>query len=73
MLIHNMLLEKLFAENVRIFDFGYMSGYKMHWTGLSHPIVDVTVYPRGLVGKSLLAGQWIKNRIQKKGIRTHDS
>jgi CelD/BcsL family acetyltransferase involved in cellulose biosynthesis len=72
MVIHNMLLEKLFSENIRIFDFGYEAEYKKRWTDNAVDIRDLILYPKTFSG-TVLAGLYAAKNILKKKEGVHAS
>ncbi|MBI5874091.1 MAG: GNAT family N-acetyltransferase [Candidatus Omnitrophica bacterium] len=72
MVIHNKLLEKLFPENIRIFDFGYEAEYKKRWTESAADISDLILCPKSFSG-AVLAGLYAMKRILKKKEGVHAS
>ncbi len=70
MILHNLLLERLFKENFKKFDFGYVADYKKHWSQEISKMEDVTVFPHNTLGTVLgLSNRWknvIKTRKEAK-------
>lgn len=70
-ILHNMLLEKLFTQGLKVFDFGYEAGYKKRWTETSKRITDITLYPKNLLGQALWLAKKVKLHIEK--VLAHDT
>ena len=67
MVIHNMLLEQLFSQGPKKFDFGYMADYKKRWTDSVSVISDLIVFPKSISGMMLYFADELKDKMRKKG------
>jgi CelD/BcsL family acetyltransferase involved in cellulose biosynthesis len=50
MILHNLILEKLYQAKINCFDFGYVSGYKKRWSEETIKVSDLTIFPTSLPG-----------------------
>jgi CelD/BcsL family acetyltransferase involved in cellulose biosynthesis len=64
MILHNLILEKLYQEKINCFDFGYVSGYKKRWSEETIKVSDLTIFPSNLPGLCCFLAYKGKERIQ---------
>ena len=50
LILHNLLLEKLYQQSITRFDFGFVAEYKKRWSEETLPVCDITIYPQSAIG-----------------------
>jgi len=61
LILHNLLMEELYKDKVRIFDFGFDASYKKRWSSQTLITSDVVIFPRGIKSLVWRMGQQLKN------------
>jgi CelD/BcsL family acetyltransferase involved in cellulose biosynthesis len=64
LILHNLLLEKLYQQGITRFDFGFVAEYKKRWSEETLAVCDLTVYPNSTMG-FFLGGLNRLKRLQK--------
>ncbi len=66
LILHNLLLQRLFEQGITRLDLGYMAHYKNRWTEERQEMSDIIIYPRNLMGKVVELANQAKDYWNKK-------
>ncbi len=66
LVLHNLLLQRLYNEGCRRFDFGLIADYKVRWDPRIEEMKDLTIYPEGVHGWILRALHAAKGRMSSR-------
>lgn len=72
LILHNLLMEQLYAQKIKVFDFGYSASYKKRWSSQTRFVSDIIVFPKGIQGMLLKIGQKIKALRKKTNAKEED-
>jgi CelD/BcsL family acetyltransferase involved in cellulose biosynthesis len=61
LILHNLLMEELYKDQIRVFDFGYSASYKKRWSSQTLLVSDVVIFSKGFQGVLLKIGHRLKS------------
>lgn len=70
LILHNLLLQRLFDQRITRLDLGYMAHYKNRWTEERQEMSDIIIYPRNLMGKVVELANQVKDYRNRKKLET---